>query len=453
MKRIAAKSLLTAITALALAACSAPGASDPPDVNSPTSPDPSTSDTFDWKRFSGQTLSVYIADTGQAELLQSKLAEFEELTGMTVSLETADVTSYRQTLPVRLTAQAKDFDVMATYPEIDGLQFSANGWYVGLDDFINNPSLTSPEFDFADFGEGLRRTLVVDGATISIPWEMQTALMYYRKDLLEAAGLELPNTYQEWEQAAAQIHDPAAEVYGFALRGIPYQTTTPYSVMLYGYCGAWVTDGKASINTEQALDAYEVYGRWGATYGPPGITGFDWPVPAQQFAQGKVFAFLDNNLFVATLENPDESTVVGQVGYALVPEGPCGRTPFIGGWGYGLNPFSAKQEAGWYFIQWASSAEINLEMKLTGWPSPRSSAWQDPGFQANDPTPEFTSVVLESTAIASAAMNPPVAPGVEAREIAGQVSHHALEGWSRAQLQELADQQNAALQQLIDTMS
>lgn len=405
---------------------------------------------FDWKRFDGTALSVYIPDTGQAEVLNSRLSEFEDLTGIEVEIETADVTSYRQNLPVRLTARADDFDVMATFPEVDGPQFSANGWYVPLDQYIEHESVTAPDYDIDDFGEGVRNAMTVDDETVTVLWEMQTDLVYYRKDLLREAGLDVPETFEEWEAAAAQIHDPSADMYGFALRGIPYQTTTPYSSFLYAHCGAWVEDGQAAINSPEAVDAYETYGRWGSEYGPTGITGFDWPVPSQQFAQGKVFAFLDVNLFVGDLEDPAESTVAGDIGYAPVPAGECGRAPFIGGWGYAINPFAQQADAAWYFIQWATSAEINLEMKLDGWPSPRTSAWDSEEFQANDPTPEFTEVVIESTELANAQMNPPVAPGVQAREIAGYVIHRSLEGLSRSELQEIADQQAEELQELID---
>lgn len=413
---------------------------------------PEAEGDFDWKRHDGETLSVYVADTGQVETLNEHLPEFEEMTGIDVEIEAADVTSYRQNLPVRLTARANDFDVMATFPEVDGRQFSANGWYVPLDDYIANESVTSPDYDFADFAEGVQGAMKVDDETVTVLWEMQTDLVYYRKSLLEQAGLDVPTTFAEWEEAAAAVHDPDSSLYGFALRGIAYQTTTPYSSFLYAHCGAWVEDGKAAINTPEAVEAWETYGRWGSQYGPPGITGFDWPVPSQQFAQGNVFAFLDINLFVKTLEDEAESAVAGDVGYALVPEGECGRAPFIGGWGYAINPFSEKGDAAWLFMQWATSPEINLEMKLDGWPSPRSSAWESEEFAANDPTPEFTEVVLESTRIASAQMNPPVAPGVEAREIAGLVGNKALEGISRDEIQRVADEQNVLLQGLIDAM-
>lgn len=405
---------------------------------------------FDWQRFAGESIRVFIPDNGQVQYFSSKIADFEALTGITVEIETADSTNYRSTLPVRLTTRASDFDVMATFPEVDGRQFDANGWYVDLTPYVEDARLTNPEFDYADFPAGVRRSFHVGEQLVAIPWEMQTALVYYRRDVLEDAGLKVPNTFEEWLAAAAQVHDPKSDFYGLALRGIPYQTTTPFSAFLHAYCGEWVTgDRQAAIASPEALDAWRMFGQWGE-YGPPGMVGFDWHVPSQQFAQGRVFAFLDINLFVPTLEDPEQSRVAGNIGYAPVPEGPCGRAPFVGGWGYGINPFSSKKDAAWYFIQWVTGVEINEEMKVAGHPSPRSSAWSSEAFRANDATPEFTKVVLESLEIASAVMNPPVAPGVEAREIVGQVGNAALRGISEEELRQLANQQNAELQRLID---
>lgn len=413
--------------------------------------EPVQAPTFDWKKYSGTKIKVYIADSGQAQYIQPKLNEFEELTGISVDFETADATSYRNGLPVQLTAQNKDLDVVATFTSVDGLQFAANGWYESLDKYIQDENLTSPDFDWGDFPLGAQGAMKVEGDTVSVLWEMQTDLLYYRKDLLEEKGLEVPKTFDEWLKAAEAVHNPSSDIYGVALRGAGYQMTTPFSAFLHSYCGNWVTDGKASINTPEAMQAFEMYGDWGQL-GPPGIVNFDWQVPAQQFAQGKVFLFLDINLFVSTLEDPEKSAVAGKVGYVTVPEGPCGRSPFIGGWGYGISPFSEKKEAAWYFIQWATNKKLNLEMKLAGWPSPRASAWASEEFKAQDKTPEFTQVVLESLEIANAVMNPPVAPGKEAREIVGIVGNAALEGVTGSELQQVADEQNQELQKLIDAM-
>lgn len=407
---------------------------------------------FDWKAYSGTSITVYVADTGQMQYITPKLSEFEELSGITVEVETADATGYRNGAPVRLTAQASDFDVMATFPSVDGLQFSANGWYETLDEYISDPSLTNPDYNFADFPEGAQNSMKVNDELVTVLWEMQTDLIYYRQDVLDEAGLDTPSTFEEWLAAAEAVHDPDNDFYGVALRGAGYQMTTPYSAFLYANCGTWLDeDGNANINSKEAMTAFKLYQDFGLL-GPPGIVNFDWQVPAQQFAQGKIFMFLDINLFVPTLEDPKSSQVVDKVGYAPVPEGPCGRSPFIGGWGWGINPFSESKEAAWYFIQWATSQEMNLEMKLDGWPSPRASAWESEEFQAQDPTPKFTEVVLTSLEVANAVMNPPVAPGKEAREVVGIVGTRALEGASIEDLQSVANQQNEALQELIDAM-
>src|SRR3954452_23128651 len=316
---------------------------------------------------------------------------------------------------------------MATFPEVDGPQFAKNGWDTDLGPYLSNAGVTNPEYDVDDYRPGVRKALTVEDKTVTVLWEMQTDLVYYRKDLLEKAGLPVPATFAEWDAAAAKVHDPANRVYGFALRGIPYQTTTPFSSFLYAHCGQWVKDGKATINSPEALKAYEVYGQLGKKYGPPGIAGFDWPVPSQQFAQGNVFAFLDVNLFVKDLEDPAKSKVVGKVGYTSVPRADCDAAPFLGGWGYGINPFSAKRDAAWYFIQWATSKKMNLDLKKTGWPSPRASAWESPEFTGSDKTPDFSKTVLESPSKPGAQMHQPVAPSVEAREIAGTVANKGLE--------------------------
>jgi multiple sugar transport system substrate-binding protein len=175
-------------------------------------------------------------------------------------------------------------------------------------------------------------------------------------------------------------------------------------------------------------------------------------VPSQQFAQGNVATFLDINLFVPTLENPEKSKVAGKVGYAMVPRGPAGRAPFLAGWAYSLSPFSKHKEAGWYFVQWATNKELNLAAKLDGWPSPRTSAWESPKFKETDKTPEFTQVVLRSYKEASAQMNPPLSPGVQAREIVGVVGTLALQGGSAEALQKAASEANEKLQKLQDAM-
>jgi multiple sugar transport system substrate-binding protein len=64
----------------------------------------------------------------------------------------------------------------------------------------------SPVIDQGDYFAGIWDTNVVDGVLYGVPWYVDTRLLFYRKDILSAAGFERPpETWAEWEAAMAAI--------------------------------------------------------------------------------------------------------------------------------------------------------------------------------------------------------------------------------------------------------
>lgn len=56
------------------------------------------------------------------------------------------------------------------------------------------------------FFSGIWDTNVVDGVTYGIPWYVDTRVLFYRKDLLAAAGYpEMPKTWSEWRAAMVAL--------------------------------------------------------------------------------------------------------------------------------------------------------------------------------------------------------------------------------------------------------
>jgi ABC-type glycerol-3-phosphate transport system substrate-binding protein len=51
-----------------------------------------------------------------------------------------------------------------------------------------------------------------------------------------------------------------------------------------------------------------------------------------------------------------------------------------------MNSASDKKEAGWMFMQWATSKHIQKKLHLKGVPSPRSSVWHDEDVLETLPT-------------------------------------------------------------------
>src|SRR4029078_8406087 len=51
----------------------------------------------------------------------------------------------------------------------------------------------------SDYFPGILNTNVVDGATYGIPWYVDTQVIFYRSDLLAAAGYkQMPTTWAVW---------------------------------------------------------------------------------------------------------------------------------------------------------------------------------------------------------------------------------------------------------------
>ena len=61
-----------------------------------------------------------------------------------------------------------------------------------------------------DYFPGIWDTNVIGRSLLGIPWYVDTRLLFYRSDLLEKAGIQIPpRTWQEWERALAAVKKEA----------------------------------------------------------------------------------------------------------------------------------------------------------------------------------------------------------------------------------------------------
>lgn len=382
-------------------------------------------DEFDWRRFEGTTIRVLWPNTAWTDFILEKLPEFEALTGIKVNMETFVEDQLRQKLTVELTAGGSEIDIFGSMTIQEGFKYYKAGWYTKLDDLINDPTLTNPDFDFEDFTDGAIALATVNGDLIGIPTYADAQIMFYRPSALEAAGLEVPTTFEEVEAVAAALHDPDKPFYGWINRGKGAAATSVFSSVLYGMGGQWLDEqGNPAINTPEALAAFEWWGRMLREYGPPGAVNNSWPENLQLFTSGKGALWTESGQAAATVLDPEQSQVADDVGFAVVP----GRKPYAYGWIMSIPPNAKHREAAWYFIQWATSKENCLQAKLRGIPAPRTSSWESPEFKENDPHPQLTAVMLESLQLAMPYMNPPIVNVQPWRDIVGQVIVDAIEG-------------------------
>lgn len=160
------------------------------------------------KPFAGTELVLVTANHPWSEALTPLLPEFEEQTGIKIKVESYFEDQLTQKLTVQFTAGSETPDVFMYRPLQEGRLFFKNGWVAPLDDYVNQ----NPDYDFADFSESAVGTTTVDGKIAGIPIVTEREILYYRKDLLEEAGIEVPKTIDELIAAAEKLHDPDNEL-------------------------------------------------------------------------------------------------------------------------------------------------------------------------------------------------------------------------------------------------
>jgi multiple sugar transport system substrate-binding protein len=273
-------------------------------------------------------------------------------------------------------------------------------------------------------------------------------VLYYRKDLLEAAGLEVPTTLDELKAAAEALTDKDNEMYGFVARGQRSPLVTQFSSFLYSHGGDWFDENRqATINTPEALAAIDLYATLLREYGPPGVLNMSWPQAVAIFAQGNAALYTDASSIYSNLLDPELSTVADKTGVAVFPAGPAGQVMYnVTSWGLAMPAASPNKEAACEFIKWATSKEIVLKTQGEGTvPGARESVWADPAGSASFPADWVTAVA--ASANGRGYDRPLVTAVTEARDIIGGAVVTAIEG---GDFTAAANDANAEFQALLD---
>jgi multiple sugar transport system substrate-binding protein len=75
-----------------------------------------------------------------------------------------------------------------------------------------------PELKPDNFYPGSINTTKFDGATVGVPWYVDTRVLYYRTDILQSVGYnEAPKTWDELKDAAAKLKARGGDKYGISL--------------------------------------------------------------------------------------------------------------------------------------------------------------------------------------------------------------------------------------------
>lgn len=377
-------------------------------------------------QYAGTELRLIFANHPWNNAIQRLLPQFEEASGITLRVESYFEDQLSQRLQIGLTSGSSQADVFMFRPLQEGLLFQQNGWVADLATFAE----TDENWNFPDFQPGPLGTVSNGDFLFGMPIVTERQALYYRKDLFEAAGIEVPTTLEELEAAAAALTDPSTGTYGIVLRGQRSAAVTQFSSFLYSFGGNWVDEeGNSGLGTPEALAAYEYYGNLLRNYGPPGTLNMSWPQAIAIFAQGQAAMYLDADILYTNVVDPNASLVVDTVGFAPFPAGPAGARPYsVTSWALGMNAGSANQGAAWEFVRWATSPEVVRIMQAeNGQSGARESVWSSPDGLGGFPE-DLAAAIVANGEVGVGNDRPLVIRVGEARDIVGGPIVTSIEG-------------------------
>ncbi|MGN6489190.1 MAG: ABC transporter substrate-binding protein [Devosia sp.] len=207
----------------------------------------------------------------------------------------------------------------------------------------------------------------VDGKLVALPSFTDAPALYYRKDLLEKYGKEVPKTWAELEATAKEIQDGEraagnADMWGFVWQGNAYEGLT---------CDAleWVksngggqiveADGTISINNPQAAAAIDRAASWVDNISPPGVLSYGEEESRGVWQLGNA-VFMRNWPYAYALGSSADSAIKGKFDVTTLPMGDgegARSAATLGGWNLAVSKYSPDQEAAIRLVKFLSSPD------------------------------------------------------------------------------------------------
>lgn len=215
-KKVLALILAVTLACSALVGCANKTQSNNGDTTSSKTSDSNTSDKT--ASDAGQTVNICLWNNLPDDESLNMFKQAEKATGIKVNATVIPDTDYSSKLNQMVSTGDSSIDIYIVWENDIGNFARANG-IISLDNYLNGSSVKTG--DFIDAVAKLSGGL---GATYGLPWCAATEVLYYNKDMFDAAGITYPTndwSYSDYKAAAEKLTQKAADgstdVYGSAL--------------------------------------------------------------------------------------------------------------------------------------------------------------------------------------------------------------------------------------------
>jgi sorbitol/mannitol transport system substrate-binding protein len=364
-----------------------------------------------------KSINVLMVNNPQMVDLQQLTADnFTKETGITVNFTVLPENDVRDKISQEFSSQAGQYDV-ASLSNFEIPIYAKAKWIAPLDDFIAK----DPGFDQEDILKPMTTSLSSDGKVYGEPFYGESSFLMYRKDVLAAKGVTMPEkpTWQQVADIAAKVDNAQPGMRGICLRGQPGwgQLFAPLTTVVNTFGGTWFDkDWTPRVDGPGFEEATKFYVDLVRAHGEKGAPQAGFTECLNNLTQGSVAMWYDATSAAGSLE-ADDSPVKGKLGYAPAPVVKTDSAGWLYAWSWSIQQASSKKDAAWKFISWASGKDYeNLVGSKLGWSrvpaGKRASTYENPEYL------KVASAFAEPTRAAIQAADP-TNPGVQPRPAIG----------------------------------
>jgi polyol transport system substrate-binding protein len=355
------------------------------------------------------TLTIATVNNGDMIRMQKLTDDFtKKYPDIALNWVTLEENVLRQKVTTDIATKGGQFDVL-TIGTYEVPIWAKNGWLVALDNL-------GADFKIDDLLPAIRGGLSMDSKLYASPFYGESSYVMYRKDLMDKAGLKMPDapTWDFIRQAADKMTDRANGINGVCLRGKAGwgENMAFLTAMSNSFGARWFDEKwKPQFDQPEWKNTLQFYVDLMKADGPSGASSNGFNENLTLFQQGKCGMWIDATVAGSFVTDPKASTVADKVGFALAPDKGLGRRGnWLWAWSLAIPAGTKKTEAAEKFIAWATGpAYLELVASKEGWPNvppgTRTSLYQNPEY-AKVP---FAKMTLDSINAADP-KNPTVKP-------------------------------------------
>ncbi len=385
-----------------VAPASQSAASQAPASQAATTPAPAGSPAASTDAGVSGTVTVAMVGNPQMTELQKLKGEFEAThPNIKVNLLVLPENDLRAKVTTDISTGASSFDLV-TIGMYEVPQWAKQGWI----DEVGTTLDANPAYDSADFFKSIRDGLSYNGKLYAAPFYGESSSLFYRKDLLQAAGVTMPDkpTWDQVVAAAQKVNNPAKGMAGICLRGLPGwgEMGAPLGTVINTFGGRWYDAGwNAQVSSPETSAAIKFYIDTVKSVGEPGAITSGFTECETALVQGKVAMWYDATSASDLIFDPKQDAAnAANLGIAYAPTKVKDPAGWLWAWAFGLESTSKNKPAAYQFMEWATSKDypILVNQKEGSWGSApsgaRKSLYDNAGYKEYGKA--FNSVVVGS---------------------------------------------------------